>query len=148
MLDLAEGLTGPTTRGYSQIEERTLLGLTYVQATVSGPSRKRRRVRLLVDSGATYSLLPHGVCKALGLRAKRSLSFSLADGSEVKRRVSECHITLLGQDGHTPVILGEPGDVALLGTVTLEILGLVLDPFKRRLQAMHMHLASARDGTR
>ena len=30
-------------------------------------------------------------------------------------------------DGHTPVILGEPGDEALLGAVTLEILGLVLN---------------------
>jgi len=29
----------------------------------------------------------------------------------------------------------------LLGAVTLENLGLVLDPFKRTLQAMHMRLA-------
>jgi hypothetical protein len=39
------------------------------------------------------------------------------------------------------VILGEEGDEALLGTVTLEILGLVLHPFKRTLEPMRMMLA-------
>ena len=43
--------------------------------------------------------------------------------------------------GHTPVILGEPGDEALLGMVTLEVLGLVLDPFKRTLRPMRALLA-------
>ena len=42
---------------------------------------------------------------------------------------------------HTPVVLGEPGDEALLGVVTLEILGLVLNPFSRTLQPMRMLLA-------
>ncbi len=32
------------------------------------------------------------------------------------------------------MILGEPGDEALLGVVTLEIIGLVLHPFNRTLQ--------------
>ena len=39
------------------------------------------------------------------------------------------------------MILGEPGDEALLGVVTLEILGLVLNPFNRTLQEMRMYLA-------
>ena len=43
-------------------------------------------------------------------------------------------------EGHTPVILGEEGDEALLGIVTLEILGLVLNPFNRTLQPMRMLL--------
>ena len=41
----------------------------------------------------------------------------------------------------SPVILGQPGDKALLGTVTLEILGSVLNPFNRTLQPMRMLLA-------
>ena len=39
------------------------------------------------------------------------------------------------------MILGEAGDEALLGAVTLEILGLVLHPFKRTLEPMRMMLA-------
>ena len=117
------------------------MGMTFIEGRVRGPSGLERGVRFLVDSGATYSLLPHDTWKELGLTPKRTLTFSLADGTTVQRHVSECHIVLAGQDGHTPVILGEPGDEPLLGVVTLEILGLVLDPFKRTLQAMHMRLA-------
>ena len=59
----------------------------------------------------------------------------------MERAVSEVHIRLPEGEGHTPVILGEPGDQALLGAVTLEILGLVLHPFKRTLEPMRMLLA-------
>jgi hypothetical protein len=41
-------------------------------------------------------------------------------------------------DAHTPVILGEPSDPAILGVVTIENLGLVLDPFSRTLRPMQM----------
>ncbi len=50
-------------------------------------------------------------------------------------------INLPQGEGYTPAILGEPGDEALLGAVTLEILGLVLNPFNRTLQPMRMLLA-------
>lgn len=77
----------------------------------------------------------------MALCAKRTVTFSLADGSTAERRASECHISLPQGQGHTPVILGEPGDEALLGTVTLGILGLVLNPFTRQLQSRRLILA-------
>ena len=117
------------------------MGLTHIVGTVTGPAGTRRRVKFLVDSGATYSLLPNRTWRELKLKPKRTVTFTLADGTDIKRKVSECHIALAGQEGHTPVILGETGDDALLGAVTLENLGLVLDPFKRTLQAMQMRLA-------
>lgn len=117
------------------------MGVTYIEGTVTGPRKKRATVRFLVDSGATYSLLPHKVWPAIGLKPKRTETFVLADGTPVERRVSECHIVFPQGEGHTPVILGEPGDEPLLGIVTLEILGLVLNPFTRTLQPMRMLLA-------
>ncbi len=115
------------------------MGITYIGGEVKGPKGKST-VRFLVDSGATYSLLPLNVWKRIGLKPKRSLEFALADGTLIKRSVSECHIRLPQGEGHTPVILGEDSDEALLGVVTLEILGLVFDPFKRTLQPMRMLL--------
>ncbi|HEV2971205.1 MAG TPA: retroviral-like aspartic protease family protein [Pirellulales bacterium] len=117
------------------------MGLTFVEGQVSGPTGQTRHVNFLVDSGASYTLLPHDVWQQLGLKPKRTLTFTLADGTPVERHVSECHIALAGEEGHTPVVLGEPDDEPLLGLVTLEILGLVLDPFNRTLQAMKMRLA-------
>ena len=117
------------------------MGITYIKGEVTGPKGKGSTVRFLVDSGATYTLLPQKAWREIGLKPKRSMSFSLADGTEVERSLSECHISLPQGEGHTPVILGEPGDEALLGVITLEELGLVLNPFNRTLQPMKMMLA-------
>jgi len=116
------------------------MGVTYIKGTVTGPGGNRASVSFLVDSGATYTLLPEKVWRAIDLAPKRVAAFTLADGTVVERKVSECHIALPQGDGHTPVILGELGDEALLGVVTLEILGLVLNPFTRELQPMRMLL--------
>jgi len=117
------------------------MGITYIEGVVKDSTDKEANVRFLVDSGATYTLLPHDVWHALGLSPKRSVTFTLADGTTIERKVSECYIKLPQGEGHTPVILGEVGDEALLGVVTLEILGLVLNPFTRTLQPMQMQLA-------
>jgi predicted aspartyl protease len=111
------------------------MGITYVDGTVTGPTGKQTALRLLVDSGATYTLLSPVYWKAIELSPIRSMVFTLADGTSVERKVSECFISLPQGEGHTPVILGEDGDESLLGVVTLEILGLILNPFNRTLQS-------------
>lgn len=116
------------------------MGITYIEGVVTGPTGKQAIVRFLVDSGAPYTLLPSEDWRAIRLSSKRSVVFTLADGTTIGRQVSECHIALPQGEAHTPVILGEPGDEPLLGIVTLEILGLVLNPFTRTLQPMRMLL--------
>ena len=117
------------------------MGLTYIDGVVSGPSRITRTVRFLVDSGAKYSVLPADDWRALGLTAMRRATFVLADGTEIERDISECRISLPQGEGHSPVVLGAPGDEALLGVVTLENLGLILHPFSRTLQPARLLLA-------
>jgi clan AA aspartic protease len=117
------------------------MGLVFVEGTVTGPTGQQAKLQFLVDTGANYTLLPHHTWPLIGLTPKRSIRCTLADGSIIERQVSECHISLPEGDGHTPVILGEPGDEALLGTITLEELGLFLNPFTRTLQPMRMMLA-------
>ena len=118
------------------------MGISYVDGTVRGPAGPEARVRFLIDSGTTYSMLPEPVWKTIGLVPLRDMRFQLADGTSVQRQVSECHLALPQGAGHTPVVLGEPGDAEpLLGVVTLEILGLVFDPFRRKLYPMRALLA-------
>lgn len=116
------------------------MGLTFIEGVVSH-KKKSVSVEFLVDSGAVYTLLPEKDWKALGLKRRRKMIFTLADGTKVERGISECYISLPQGEGHTPVILGEPGDEPLLGAVTLEILGLILNPFKRALEPMRAMLA-------
>jgi len=117
------------------------MGLIHVEGIVTGPTGEWRAVRFIVDSGAKYSLLPLDDWRAIGLAPKRRMSFVLADGTVIERDVGECHIRLPQGDGHTPVILGEDDDLALLGVVTLEMLGFVLDPFNRTVRPVRLMLA-------
>ena len=54
------------------------------------------------------------------------------------RRISRCWLRLDEEEDYAPVILGEAEDQALLGVVTLENLGLVLNPFTRTLHPMRI----------
>ncbi len=118
----------------------TVMGITYIRGQVKGAKGKQASVKFLIDSGATYSVLPKRIWQAIGLKPKRQMTFTLADGTIIDRQVSEAHIRLPQGEAHTPVILGEENDQALLGVVTLEILGLVFNPFDRTLQPMRMLL--------
>ncbi len=117
------------------------MGITYIEGVLTGPTGKKATLEFLVDSGATYTLVPAEQVRQLQLTPKRPIALSLADGTRIERQISECHISLPQGEGHTPVILGEPGDQALLGMVTLEEIGLVLNPLTRELQPMRVLLA-------
>ena len=121
------------------------MGLSYVEGRVRAPNRrgKGRSVRFLVDSGAVYSVLRRTDWRALGLKPERDLEFVLADGSTLTRGVSECVFDIEGQRATSPVVLGESEDEALLGAVTLETLGLMLNPLSRTLLPMRLMLAGA-----
>ena len=117
------------------------MGITYIDGRAQGPDGREADVRFLVDSGAGYSLLPYPVWQSLGLEPTREEKFSLADGTVITRNMSRCFLALPQGEEYSPVILGEPGDdQALLGVVTLENMGLVLNPFSRTLQPMRLIL--------
>ena len=119
------------------------MGLTIVKAKVfkTLESKTTLEANLLVDSGATYSLLPLSICKKLKLKEMRKMEFVLADGTIITRSLSECCFEIEGIKATSPIIIGQKGDVGLLGAVTLENLGLMLDPFKRKLSPMKLMLA-------
>jgi clan AA aspartic protease len=120
------------------------VALTHIEARIANPARPRRsvRVKFLVDSGAVYSVVPAGTLQKLGVKAHSRRTFILADGSEITRRMGDATFRLDGRQGASPVIFGERGDSVLLGAVTLEALGMLLDPLRRELRPLPMLLAS------
>lgn len=107
-------------------------------------SEKAADVEFLVDSGAVYSLVPGNILDGLGIEPYKETSFSLADGTSVKRKISSRYFEFEGDGGPAPIIYGEKGDTALLGATTLKSLGLVLNPFSRTLHPMRMLLGNVR----
>lgn len=104
-------------------------------------SEKFAEVEFLVDNGAVYSLVPGKILDELEIEPYREVSFSLADGTSIKRRVCSGYFEFEGEGGPAPIVYGEEGDSPLLGATTLESLGLVLNPFSRTLHPMRMLMA-------
>ena len=121
------------------------MGVTYVRARVTKPGGRNRprAVRFLVDTGAVYTVLPQPVWRGLRLRPEREAEFTLADGTTIVRKVSEARFTVSGTSATSPVILGSRSDAPLLGAVTLETLGLMVNPLSRELLPMRLVLAGA-----
>jgi len=67
------------------------MGLTYVSVSIANPLKPRKSVKLkmLVDSGAAYSVVPRTVREKLGIKPRTKRSFILGDGTDVERRLGE-----------------------------------------------------------
>ena len=118
------------------------MGLTEVILTVKNPQNPKLQLtdKFLVDSGAVFTLIPADLVKKLKLKPVYEKEFSLADGKVVKRKIGSAVIKLDGKEIPSPVILGKKNDAKLLGALTLESLGLALDPFERKLYPAKMML--------
>jgi len=89
--------------------------------------------RMLVDTGATYSVIPPRLARRLGIRRpRRSLSVRLADGRRVRLGADLAIVKIDGREAPTTILVGKV-DEPILGVEALEALGLVVDPAKKRL---------------
>ncbi len=110
------------------------MGLFNVPVGVGDPQGERFRiVEALVDTGATFSIVPAPVLEDLGVEPQRSSSFELADGSFRDYRIGETILRVEGEEVHSVVVFGDEDMEPILGAVTLEILGLGVDPVGQRL---------------
>ena len=118
------------------------MGVTFVDVVIRKSSRSRHAetVECLVDSGAHYSAIPFTTLKKLGIRPIGKRSFILADGSKIEREMAPAFFEFEGRSAASTAICGEEGDATLLGVITLEELGLMLDPLKRELRQLPLLL--------
>lgn len=121
------------------------MGITMLRVEVGNPSNPEVTVGLhfLVDSSATYSVVPASVLDGLGIRPLREEEFGLADGTSVRRKIGIALFEYGERIGGANVIFGEPEDTTLLGVLTLEALGYALDPLRRRLTPLPLLLGLA-----
>jgi clan AA aspartic protease len=118
------------------------VGLTVLELEVGNDSNPEvtEILDFLVDSGAIYSVVPSPVLQKLGIRPLGEQVFRLADGTKILRKKGGAFFKFGDKFGVADVILGEEGDSTLLGALTLEALGLALDPIRRELRELPMIL--------
>lgn len=118
------------------------MGVFKVRARVWNPfdDSKEAAVDLVVDTGATYTVLPSDLLNGLGIRSTRSVKLRLADKRVLERPLGEVGVEIEGYTASaTPVVFGEEG-VFLLGSVTMEQLALAPDPVEKKLKPVEVLL--------
>jgi len=119
------------------------MGMTEVRVRVANLADPRRSVDvdLMVDSGAIYSVVPATLLRRIGVEPRQVQTFALANGGTVRRAIGDVRYEIDRSAGAAPVIFGRRGDTSLLGVVTLEALGLRLDPLRRTLRPLKLMIA-------
>lgn len=107
--------------------------------SISG-SPVRREAELLVDTRALYSIVPAKLLRELGIEPREKQTFELADGRTIERAVGEARFHYDGRNAASPVIFGEEDDAGVLGVVTLEAMGLEVDPVRKQIRPTRLIL--------
>lgn len=106
-----------------------------IQAMLINPAQPDRSLvaELMVDTAATYTLLPMEIVAELSLSTLHDQPVELASGERVTYRLGQVLIGIDGRERVTPFLVGPLGARPLLGAVTLEEFALAPDPVHRRL---------------
>ncbi len=91
-----------------------------------------------MDTGAIFSVVPARVLKELGIDAMQRETLTMADGSHVIYPIGEAFFEFEGKAGTSKVVFGPAGATPLLGALTLESLGLMVNPVTRELKPMRL----------
>ena len=65
------------------------------------------RIEALVDTGASYTMLPASILHGLGIAPYRTLSFTLADGSAKEYELGQAMVRINGDSAPTIVVFGD-----------------------------------------
>lgn len=125
----------------------TDMGSFRVNVEVENPARSGKRGLVsaaLVDTGAELSWFPSDLLESLGISRVHRTLFRQATGQVVERWTGVAVVHAAGRSAGDQVVFGEPGDLFLLGSRSLEGLNLAVDPVNKRLiDAGAMPAASA-----
>jgi len=98
-------------------------------------SKSREKIvdKALVDTRSTFTVLPRSIATKLGLRSLGKRRVETANRSQVLDQ-SFASIEIDGKNTVTPLLISGTLDKILIGVITLEALGLMVDPTKGTLK--------------
>lgn len=97
------------------------------------PGDKRLIRSVLVDTGAELSWVPAQVLDSLGVQRNNRWHFRQANGTVLERWTGIVVLSVAGKRTGDDVVFGEPSDLVLLGSRTLEGLNFRVEPVTKQL---------------
>jgi len=105
----------------------------HVHQRVKVSAEKAVTVRMLVDTGATFSVIQEALARVVGVkRLRRSFAVTLAEGRRVRLDAGTAIFRIGGRVAPSTILVGDVAE-PIIGAETLEALGLTVDAPKRRL---------------
>lgn len=92
-----------------------------------------RTLNGVVDTGASYTVIPAQILDELGIEREETKVFSFADGSRRELAIAWAEMELQGQRGNVYVMFGPDSRKTLIGALALETFALAADAKYRRL---------------
>jgi predicted aspartyl protease len=100
------------------------------------PSRKATVPQVLVDSGSEFTWVPEAALKQARIQVvKKDVPFVRSNGRTITRSMGYAIVRAEGFETIDEVVFGQPGDLSLLGSRTLEGFGALVDAQKKQLVA-------------
>jgi aspartyl protease family protein len=96
------------------------------------PSRVEE-LEVIVDTGAAYSRVLRSRLESLDVHAVRRMKFRAIEGHTIERELAPVFVATDGFTGGDNVVVAEAGDMEVLGSHTLESLGVTVDPVGKKL---------------
>ena len=87
----------------------------------------------LVDTGATFTIVPAPILERLGVTPDRTARLRLANGQIEERALGRIRADLNGESEIIICVFGEPDTLPIIGAHTLEGFLLGVDPVDQRL---------------
>ena len=111
------------------------MGTFRIDIEIESPITTARRhlSSVLVDTGAELSWIPSAILDELGIERRKVWHFRQADGTVVERWAGFVIVHVGEILTNDEVVFGEPGDLVLLGSRSLEGLNVRVDPVAKRL---------------
>ncbi|MGZ3332265.1 MAG: hypothetical protein ACXU9O_11320 [Gemmatimonadaceae bacterium] len=112
------------------------MGTLRVDIEIENPARpgdKRTLRSVLVDTGAELSWVPAELLESLGIERENKWHFRQANGTILERWAGGARIYVAGKRTNDDIVFGEPGDLMLLGSRTLEGLNFRVEPVTKQL---------------
>lgn len=114
------------------------MGLTHIKVRIKSFSSENGAFEeeLLVDTGATDSLVPSSELRRIGVQPVGQTSYELANGRIVEYPFGLAEIAFLEEVTAGRVIFGPDNVEPLLGVTALESVGVTVDPATRTLRKL------------
>lgn len=103
----------------------------------------RNTLKLLVDTGSPLTWISGDSLREVGLKPSGTRKFRTIEGRELVRETGEAVLEIMGERATQIVVFGEPGDAEVVGVVSLEGLGLEVDPVTKSLKKTEVLAAYA-----